>query len=76
MQSYHIIHCHCTVVLLKNLTIAEGFSLRSQANTSSFRDNFVRRVSFIKTAKRSINFVKTAKNPSNGQSAFDCKGDS
>jgi hypothetical protein len=25
VQSYHSIHCHCTVVLLKNLTIAEAF---------------------------------------------------
>jgi hypothetical protein len=33
------------------LTIAEAFSLRSQANTSSFRVNFVKRVSFVKTAK-------------------------
>jgi hypothetical protein len=33
-------------------------------------------VSFVKTAKRNINFVKTAKNPSDGQSVFDCKGDS
>jgi hypothetical protein len=66
VQSYHNIHCHCTVVLLKNLTIAEAFSLRSQANTSSFRVNFVKKESFIKTAKRNINFVKTAKNPSDG----------
>jgi hypothetical protein len=42
--------------------------------TSSFRVNFVRRVSFVKTVKTTINFVKTAKNASNGQSAFDCKG--
>jgi hypothetical protein len=48
-------------VLLKNLTIAEAFSLRSQANTSSFRVNFVKKESFIKTAKRNINFVKTEK---------------
>jgi hypothetical protein len=33
-------------------------------------------VSFVKTAKRNVNFVKTAKSPSDGQSAFDCKGDS
>jgi hypothetical protein len=63
-------------VLLKKLTIAEAFSLFSQENTSSFRVNFVKRVSFIKTAKRIINFVKTTKNPSDGQSAFDGKGDS
>jgi hypothetical protein len=50
----------------KNLTIAEAFSLCSQASTSSFRVNFVRRVSFVKSAKTTINFVKTAKNPSNG----------
>jgi hypothetical protein len=24
VKSYHNIHCHCTVVLLKNLTIAEA----------------------------------------------------
>jgi hypothetical protein len=29
-----------------------------------------------KLQKRNINFVKTTKNPSDGQSAFDCKGDS
>jgi hypothetical protein len=63
-------------VLLKNLTIAEAFSLRSQANTSSFKVNFIKGVSFVKTGKRNINFIKTAKNPSDGQSAFDCKGDS
>jgi hypothetical protein len=56
--------------------MAEAFSLRSQAITSSFRANIVKRVSFVKTAKRIINFVKTAKKPSDGQSAFDCKGDS
>jgi hypothetical protein len=32
VQSYHIIHCHCTVVVLKNLTIAEAFSLLSQVD--------------------------------------------
>jgi hypothetical protein len=42
--------------------MAEAFSLRSQAITSSFRANIVKRVSFVKTAKRIINFVKTAKN--------------
>jgi hypothetical protein len=76
VQIYHNIHCHCTVVLLKNLTIAKAFSLCSQANTSSFRVNFIKRESFVKTAKRNINFIKTAKHPSDGQSAFDCKGDS
>jgi hypothetical protein len=30
--TYHIIHCHCTVVLLKNLTIAEAFPLHSRAD--------------------------------------------
>jgi hypothetical protein len=48
-------------VLLKNLTIAEAFSLRSQANTSSLRVNFIKRVSFVKTAKRNIMFVETTK---------------
>jgi hypothetical protein len=48
-------------VLLKNLTIAKAFSLRSQENTLSFRVNFVKRVSFVKTTKRNINFVKTTK---------------
>jgi hypothetical protein len=39
-------------VLLKILTITEAFSLRSQANTSSFRVNFVERVIFVKTTKK------------------------
>jgi hypothetical protein len=25
VRSYHSIHCHCTVVLLKNLTVAKAF---------------------------------------------------
>jgi ribosomal protein L23 len=48
-------------VLLKFLTTAKAFSLCSQANTLSFRVNFVKKESFIKIAKRNINFVKTAK---------------
>jgi hypothetical protein len=48
-------------VLLKNLTIAEAFSLRSQVSTSSFRVNFVRRVSFVKTAKQSSTLLKPRK---------------
>jgi hypothetical protein len=27
VRSYHSIHCHCIVVLLKNLTIAEAFCI-------------------------------------------------
>jgi hypothetical protein len=27
VRSYHNIHCHCTVVLLKNLTIAKAFCI-------------------------------------------------
>jgi hypothetical protein len=42
-------------VLLKNLTVAEAFSLLSQSSTSSFRVNFVRKVSFVKTAKQPSN---------------------
>jgi hypothetical protein len=60
-------------VLLKNLTIAEAFSLHSRAN-----DHFElasSKESFIKTVK-DINFVKTAKNPSDGQSTLNYKGDS
>jgi hypothetical protein len=48
-------------VLLKYLTIAEAFSLRSQVSTSSFRDNFVRRVSFIKTGKQTSTSLKPQK---------------
>jgi hypothetical protein len=48
-------------VLLKNLTIAEVFSLRSQANTSSFIVNFVKRVSFVKTAKKKRQLHKNRK---------------
>jgi hypothetical protein len=48
-------------VLLKNLAIAKAFSLRSQASTSSFRVNFVKRVSFVKTAKKKHQLRKNRK---------------
>jgi acyl-coenzyme A thioesterase PaaI-like protein len=53
-------------VLLKNLTIAEAFSLLSRASASSSEISFVKRTSFVKIAK-DINFVKTAKDPSDGR---------
>jgi hypothetical protein len=45
--------------MLKNLTIAEAFSLRSQANTSSC--NFIKKESFDKTAKKKHQLRKIRK---------------
>jgi hypothetical protein len=61
-------------VLLKNLTIAEAFSLHSRANHHFELASPKERAS-SKTIKN-ISFVKTTKDPSDGQSMLDCEGDS
>jgi hypothetical protein len=60
--------------MLKNLTIAEAFSLHSRAN-HHFELSLSKERASSKTVKN-ISFVKTAKDPSDGQSTLDCEGDS
>jgi hypothetical protein len=61
-------------VLLKNLTIAEAFSVHSRANhhfeLASSKDGASSK------AAKNISFVKTAKDPLDGQSTLNCEGDS
>jgi hypothetical protein len=61
-------------MLLKNLTVAEAFSLHSRANRHLELASSKEGAS-SKNCKN-ISFVKTAKNSSSdGPSTLDCKGD-